>query len=229
MSNTKTKAVAYVRVSTDKQADEGVSLEAQQEKVRAYAALYDLELVEVIVDAGESAKSLDRPGLQRALQMIKRRQVSALVVVKLDRLTRSVSDLGTLVNGYFKKASLLSVSEQIDTRTVNGRLMLNLLTMIAEWERETIGERTSTAMRHKVKHGQYTGGQAPYGFTLAVDGKTLERNEPEQQVLAAARELRVLGLSLRKVASELSRRGFVARNGKTFAAETVANMTKAAA
>jgi len=91
-----TKAVGYIRVSTDKQAEQGVSLEAQHAKLTAYAQLYDLELVEVIVDAGVSAKTLEREGLQRALSMLRKGQVNALLVAKLDRLTRSVKDLGTL-------------------------------------------------------------------------------------------------------------------------------------
>src|SRR5579872_5990046 len=96
-----TKTIAYLRVSTEKQADRGVSLDAQRVKAAAYAELYDLELVETIVDAGESAKSLDRPGLQRALAMLKGGAADALLVVKLDRLTRSVADIGTLVETYF--------------------------------------------------------------------------------------------------------------------------------
>src|SRR4051794_36808315 len=111
-----TKTIAYLRVSTEKQADRGVSLDAQRAKVLAYAELYDLELLEVIVDAGQSAKSLHRPGLQRALGMLKAGDAEALLVVKLDRLTRSVVDLGTLVERYFApgKVALLSVGEQID-------------------------------------------------------------------------------------------------------------------
>jgi len=119
-----TKTIAYLRVSTEKQADRGVSLDVQRAKLKAYAELYELELVEVIVDAGHSAKSLDRPGLQRALRMLKDGDAEALLVVKLDRLTRSVVDLGTLVERYFApgKAALLSVGEQIDTRSAAGRL-----------------------------------------------------------------------------------------------------------
>ena len=74
-----TRTIAYLRVSTEKQAGPGVSLDAQPAKVKAYAQLYDLELTEVIVDAGESAKSLDRPGLQRALEMLKAGEADALV------------------------------------------------------------------------------------------------------------------------------------------------------
>ena len=86
-------------------------------------------------DAGESAKSLDRPGLQRALGMLKAGEAEALLVVKLDRLTRSVVDLGTLVERYFApgKAALLSVGEQIDTRSAAARLVLNVLASVSQW------------------------------------------------------------------------------------------------
>jgi site-specific DNA recombinase len=219
----KTRAIAYVRVSTDKQADHGVSLEAQESKVRAYAALYDLDLVDVVVDAGASAKTLDRPGLTRVLAMVKRGEVDAVVVMKLDRLTRSVADLGTLVERYFQKAALLSVSEQIDTRTAGGRLVLNVLASVAQWEREAIGERTATAMKHKASKGERVGA-IPYGFALADDGVTLVEVEAEQAVMAEARTLRAAGLSLRTVAAELARRGFVARAGRAFNAEQVRRM-----
>src|SRR5690606_6196856 len=94
----RTRTVAYLRVSTDKQADKGVSLDAQGAKVAAYAELYDLDVVEVIVDAGVSAKTLDRPGLGKALAMLRSGKADALLVCKLDRLTRSVRDLGELVD-----------------------------------------------------------------------------------------------------------------------------------
>lgn len=220
----KTPTVAYLRVSTDKQADAGVSLEAQQEKARAYAALYDLDLVELIVDAGESAKTLDRPGLQKALGMLKTGKAAALLVVKLDRLTRSVVDLGKLIDTYFApgKAALLSVSEQIDTRSAAGRLVLNILASVSQWERETIAERTRDAMRHKQSRGEYIGGAAPYGFVL-VDGELAE--DPfEQEVIRQARELRESGLSLAAVAKELDRRGIQSRNTKPFAAMQVSRM-----
>ena len=219
--------MAYIRVSTDKQADRGVSLEAQRAKVDAYAALYDLDVVEVIVDAGVSAKTLDRPGLARALGMLRSGKADALLVVKLDRLTRSVRDLGELVDRYFApgKAALLSVGEQIDTRSAAGRLVLNVLASVSQWEREAIGERTAVAMAHKAACGEYTGGEAPYGFTVA-DGKLVEL-EAEQAVIREARALRSAGLSLRAVAAELDRLGLRARTGKVFAASQVARMVAA--
>jgi site-specific DNA recombinase len=95
------KAVAYLRCSTEDQATRGVSLEAQRAKVEAYAGLYDLQLVAVVEDAGVSARTLDRPGLQKALAMLARGEAQALIVLKLDRLTRSVRDLGELLEGPF--------------------------------------------------------------------------------------------------------------------------------
>ena len=133
-----TRTVAYLRVSTDHQADRGVSLEAQRAKVEAYASLYDLELVAVEVDAGASAKSLSgRPALSRALSMLEAGEADALLVVKLDRLTRSVRDLGALLDTFQAGGwELMSVSEQVDTRTAAGRLVLNVLASIFQWERE---------------------------------------------------------------------------------------------
>lgn len=219
-----TRAVAYLRVSTEKQADRGVSLEAQRAKVEAYAALYDVELVEVIVDAGVSAKTLDRPGLAKALGMLKSGKADALLVVKLDRLTRSVRDLGELVERHFApgKAALLSVGEQIDTRSAAGRLVLNVLASVSQWEREAIGERTSAAMQHKASQGEFCGGEAPYGF--AVESGRLVALEGEQAVIREAKALRSAGLSLRAVAAELDRRGLRARTGRAFAAVQVSRM-----
>src|SRR6266852_3203590 len=218
-----TKTVAYLRVSTDKQADKGVSLEAQRAKVQSYAQLYDVEMV---VDAGASAKTLDRPELQRALKMLKAGQSEALLVVKLDRLTRSVVHLGELVERYFAagKWALLSVGEQIDTRSAAGRLVLNVLASVSQWEREAVGERTSAAMQYKASVGEYTGGRIPFGYRLADDGEHLEPDPIEQSVASTAKQLRAAGLSLQAVSRQLSAQGFKSRMGKPFAAIQIARM-----
>lgn len=222
-ASTRTRAIAYVRVSTDKQAERGCSLEAQRAKVEAYAALYDLELVAVEVDAGVSAKTLDRPALQGALAALRAGEADALLVVKLDRLTRSVRDLGALVEKYFAAGrwSLMSVSEQIDTRTAAGRLVLNVLGSVSQWEREATGERTSAAMQHKAARGEYTGGEPPYGWRVAADGTTLESVECEQQVKAEVAQLVAVGMSLRAIARELERRGHRPRRGRRWHATQI--------
>ena len=87
------RAIGYIRVSTEKQADFGVSLEAQEAKIRAMAVVQSAELADVIIDAGESAKSLNRPGMERLLSLVDSGAVDTVIIAKLDRLTRSVKDL----------------------------------------------------------------------------------------------------------------------------------------
>lgn len=220
-----TRAVAYLRVSTEKQADHGVSLAAQRSKVEAYASLYDLELVAVVEDAGASAKTLERDGLRTVLGMLDRGEADAVLVVKLDRLTRSVRDLDALISTWFAggRFALLSVSENIDTRSAAGRLVLNVLASVSQWEREATGERTAAAMAHKRANGERVGA-VPFGSRLAADGIHLEPVPEEQAAIACAVELRAAGLSLRAIARELAARGFRARSDKPFAPMQVARM-----
>jgi site-specific DNA recombinase len=223
------RTVAYVRVSTDKQVEHGLSLDAQQAKLTAYATLYELDLVAIEVDAGVSAKTLQRPALQRALGTLKAGQAEALLVVKLDRLTRSVRDLGVLVETYFLagKWSLMSVSEQIDTRTAAGRMVLNILAAVSQWERETIGERTAEAMAYKRRQREYTGGAPPYGWSLAADGVHLDPHEDEQAIIRDALALKAAGLSLRKIGVGLAARGLLPRQGRSWNPKTVRDLLQA--
>lgn len=222
-----TRAVAYIRVSTAGQADEGVSLAAQREKLRAYASLYDLEIVDFIEDAGVSAKTLDRPGLQSALGMLDAGEADALLCVSLSRLTRSVRDLDTLLSRYFAEGrfELVVVQEQADTRTPAGRLILNILTSVAQWEREETSTRTRAALAHKKAQGQRVGG-IPFGFRVAADGAALEECPEEQEALALIRALRADGLSIRAIANELAHRGVPAR-GQRWSKSSVGRICKA--
>ncbi len=228
--STAPRTVAYLRVSTDKQAEHGVSLDAQRAKVIAYAALYDLDLIAIIEDAGQSAKSLKRPGLDEALDMLRTGQADALLVVKLDRLTRSVTDLGHLLETLFHDGrwALMSVSENIDTRSAAGRLVLNVLASVSQWEREIIGERTRAALAHKRSLREYTGGRVPYGWRLDSDGKTLDAEPSEQAVIARAITLRAEGLSLREVALTLDKEGHTSRVGTPLSPSVVSRFIREA-
>lgn len=219
------RIIGYVRVSTDKQADSGLSLEAQVAKLRAYAVAMDLDLVDVVVDAGVSAKNLARPGLGRVIAMLDAGEVDGLLVAKLDRLTRSVRDLGDLVDRYFSDRAhtprtLLSVGDSIDTRSAAGRLVLNVLASVSQWEREAIGERTRDAMQAKRSRGETTG-EAPYGYSVGADGRTLVADPAEQAVLRIVREARARGLSYRTIVAELAAAGVVSRSGRAFAVASV--------
>lgn len=209
------RAVGYVRVSTDEQASDGVSLDAQRAKIIAYAGLYDLELIAVEVDAGVSAKTLDRPALRSALGRLDRGEAEGIVIAKLDRLSRSVGDWDALIGGYFGDRAgkqLWSVSDSIDTRTAAGRLVLNVLMSVAQWEREVIAERTRDALRHKMDRGQRCG-SIRFGFDLADDGVTLVPSPREQEAIATMHRLRAGGLSLRAIADRLTRLGFRTKGG----------------
>ncbi len=208
------KVVGYVRVSTEEQATSGVSLAAQVEKVRAYAALYELELVDVIQDAGQSAKTLDRPGIQRALELLRTGGAQGLLVAKLDRLTRNVGDMAALIGDYFgdrarHAATLLSVADQVDTRTAAGRLVLNILASVSQWEREAIGERTRTALAFKRSQGVRLG--APRTAHLT----------DEPACVARIRQLRAVDTPLREIAAVLTEEGYRTKKGGRWAAETV--------
>src|SRR5579872_6327967 len=138
------KTVAYARVSTEDQLRHGVSIEAQESRLRAFALGTDRKLSEVIIDEGQSAKTLARPGLRRILEGVRRREIGAVLVLKLDRLTRSVRDLGELLALFSRTdTALVSVSESLDTASAAGRLMVNVLGSVAQWEREAIAERTA--------------------------------------------------------------------------------------
>src|SRR5229473_2860839 len=109
-------AIGYARVSTDRQADQGVSLDAQTMRIRAMATVQSAELVDVIVDGGESAKSMNRPGVRRVLAMVEAGKIDTVIVAKLDRLTRSVKDLCELLEHFERKGvALVSVAESLDT------------------------------------------------------------------------------------------------------------------
>jgi DNA invertase Pin-like site-specific DNA recombinase len=116
------RAIGYVRVSTDKQADRGVSLEAQTAKIQAMAVVQGAELVDTIVDAGETAKSLRRPGMVRLLALVDAGAIDTVIIAKLDRLTRSVADLAVLLKRLERRAvSLVSVADALVTRSAAGR------------------------------------------------------------------------------------------------------------
>ncbi len=197
------KVIGYIRVSSTIQAEEGVSLGAQRTRLEAYAVAMNLDLVGIEMDAGLSAKSLARPGLQAALSALNSGRAAGLLVVKLDRLTRSVRDLGALLEDYFaSRFSLFSLGDSIDTTTASGRMMLNILTSVTQWEREAGSERTKAALAH-----------------IKASGRKLGRpfmSETIGESVKLVKELHTTGeYSLRALADELNRRNIpTAAGGK---------------
>jgi len=208
------KIIGYIRVSTEEQGASGLGLEAQEAKIRAYCDLYGHELVEIMRDHA-SGKNLRREGLQAALSALKSSAVDGLIVAKLDRLTRSVKDIGELLESYFNgNASLVVVAEQVDTSTAAGRMVLNILMSVAQWEREAIGERTKDALKAKRSRGEKTGGGVPFGYDL--EGGKLVENRAEQRVLRLMESLRVKGYGYHRIADQLNADGLLTKTGRAW-------------
>lgn len=223
------KAIGYVRVSTEDQAREGVSLDAQEAKVKAWADLNEYELTGLYTDAGISGKRADnRPGLQEALQSVSKGD--ALVIYSLSRLARSTRDTLDIADLLAKKgADLVSISEKIDTTTAAGKMVFRMLAVLNEFERDQISERTRTALQYKKAKGEKTGGDVPYGFDLGTDGH-LVKNKMEQRAIDLIGELKAKGYSLRAIARELKAKGYRTKRGKaTWNPKTISVILKRAA
>ena len=221
------KAIGYVRVSTPGQSENGVSLEAQRERIEAWAKANGADLLSVHVDAGLSGKSAhNRPALQTALTQACREK-AALVVYSLSRLSRSIKDTCTIGERLAKAgATLVSLTEQIDGTTASGRLMLHLMTVLSQFERELIGERTRTAMAHLRGQNRRISGRVPYGYALDSDGETLVHLPAEQKTIRLMQTLRHKGASLRGIAAHLEKRGIQPKNGRTWTPATISGILR---
>jgi len=221
-------AIGYIRVSTSEQAIEGISLDNQKTKIRSYCSLNDLKLVEIIEDAGKSGKNLNREGIQELLTRIRDKSINAVIVYKLDRLSRKVIDTLTLIET-IEKASITfhSLNEKIDTGTAVGRFFLNITASLAQMERDLVSERTKDALQMKISNGQRAG-QIPYGWRLSDDGNTLIKHEKEQEAISLIKRLHKKGYSYRAICVELEKAGHKPI-GKTWHPKTIGSVLKRAA
>jgi len=180
-------AACYIRVSTDDQAD---SVQLQRAKTRAYCDLHGLRVAAVFTDVGKTGASLKRAGAYQLRELVLKRRIDCVVVYKLDRLTRSVQDLGKLLEEFeAAEVSLHAVAESLDTSSAAGRLVVNVMASVAQWEREVISERTKQALAYKKALGVKLG-SPPRVFDAAV--------------VARVHELRDAGHSLEHIAGVLT-------------------------
>jgi site-specific DNA recombinase len=211
------RVIGYTRVSTEEQASGGFSLDAQANKIRAYCDLYELDLMRIETDPGWSGKSLERPGVAVVLAELRKRKDGAegLVVAKLDRLTRSLRDWQHLIEEHFEEKRgkrLFSVEESIDTRRASGRLVLNVIMTVAQWEREVIGERTKDALQAKIARGERCD-KVRFGHDLDADGRTLVENAREQEAIRLMREWRAQGKTYRQLCDLVEEMGIETKEG----------------
>lgn len=227
--------IGYIRVSTDEQSSSGLGLASQEEKVRAMAVVKDASAgFDVISDEGYSAKSLDRPGIKRIMQMVERREVAGIIIAKLDRLTRSVKDLGALVEMLDKRgAALVSAAESCDTATAGGRMIFNLIGAIAQWEREVIGERTRDGLAQLKKRGEHAGmvryGYRSSGLKKHEGSGKLVQDEAEQRVIKLIQDARSANFTLAEIADRLNADGYTTRRGTPWRLQYVDSVLRQAA
>lgn len=216
------KAVGYVRVSSEDQAKEGVSLSNQKAKIQTYCDLKDLELVTILEDAGLSAKNLKRPGVQTVLEMVKKKSVEAVVVYKLDRMFRSTVDALETTERFDKQGiAFHSIEETIDTKSAMGRFFFTLTAALAEMERGIIGERTKAVLQHKKENGEVWG-PVPYGFKRVR--RKIVSEESEQHTIKKVLHLRENGLNYSQISRELNNLGLKTKKGNSWFPQTVKNI-----
>ena len=209
--------IGYIRVSTGKQVN-GESMDAQKARLEAYCQAHGHQLATLYSDAGHSAKSMDRPGLNDALDGLRGGEGAGLLVTKMDRLTRRVRDLDILLTTYFTDGAkfprhLVVLDQNVDTSTAGGRLMLNVLCSVTQWEREATAERTKEVLGYMRTQGRRIGA-VPYGWALGSDkGASMVPCQKEQKAIAMARSLYRGNSSLRTIAGILEGHGYLPRSG----------------
>jgi len=203
-------AVGYVRVSTEGQAVEGVSIAAQRAKIDAWAIANDHALAAVYSDMGLSGGRADnRPALQAALDQARTLRCP-LVVYSLSRLARSVKDTIEISERLDKAgADLVSLTEKIDTTSAAGKMIFRILAVLAEFERDLTSERTVAALAHKRSNGERVSGKAPYGYRF--EGGAVVKDNLETATVAIIKDFRDEGLSAAKIALKLTEMRLPAR------------------
>lgn len=217
------KTGIYLRVSTEEQAKEGFSINAQKEKLTSYAKVNDWEIVDYYIDDGISAKNLkDRPNINRLIDDVKSGKVNNVLVYKLDRLTRSVKDLINLIELFEEyNCSFNSLTEKLDTTNAVGRMFIKIIGIFAEFERENLAERVSFGYEQKTREGNYTNTQGVNGYDYIVGKGNLVVNNQEKEIVNRIYEMYLSGTSMLKIAKTFNRENVPSKRGGYWSQSTI--------
>lgn len=220
------KITGYVRVSTSEQVTEGMSLEAQESKIRAWADANDATVVEIVREEGVSGSKLlaDRPEGKRIAKLLEARRpgTDAVVVVRMDRLGRDAAEQIALLKRFRTgKVGVVAIAQKIDLATPHGRAMAQIGAIFSELERALIAERTQETLADMKAKGRVYN-HAPFGWD--ADGDFLVPNPTEQTSLARLVDLRGQGLGYHKVAAVLNEEGHQTKRGAPWQAMSVRNI-----
>ncbi len=228
-NNAIVKAGGYLRVSTDEQAENGYSLQMQRERIQAQIIAKGWECFKMYEDGGQSGGKLERPALQEMLEDIQAGELQAVVIYKLDRLSRKQKDTMYLIEDVFliNGVELVSISESLDTSSPTGRAMIGMLSVFAQLERDTITERLSSGRKQKAKTGGYSGGNAPLGYTTERNSKVLTLDEREAETVKRVFALHDEGgHNLQAIANILNQEGHTTKQGAQFKPTSVMRIIK---
>lgn len=207
------RVACYVRVSSDKQAEEGYSIDEQIDRLTAYCKAMDWRIVKIYTDAGYSGGNMNRPALADLVGASQSRLIDAVVVYKLDRLSRSQRDTLTIIEGFLDNGvDFVSMTENFDTSTPFGKATIGILSVFAQLEREQIKERCSLGRAGRAKEGKYRGGgYVPIGYDYS--NGSLVVNETEAAQIRELHRLYQQGESFRSIARIFSERGYTHKYG----------------
>lgn len=196
------RVAAYLRVSTDEQAESGLGLGAQEQKIRAMCIIKDWPVPTFYIDAGVTGTVdlPDRPEGARLLEDIDAGKVDAVIVSSLDRLGRKAVYILNFVDRIDEAVLLISCKETIDTTTATGKFVLRMFAALAELERDTISERTVAALEQRGREVGIKAGLPPYGYRY--EAKEVFIVPVEAEVVRQVFDLRSQGLTLRAIAAQ---------------------------
>ena len=222
--------VIYTRVSTAQQSEQGISLEMQLARCLEYCETAGLDVLDTILDAGVSAKTIaGRQGFTKIMDLIRKRKVRHLVTYKLDRAFRNTVEGLQVIELMNKKDCALHIVDKhsaVKTESADDEFMVALEMSLAQRERKLVSERTKAALRRKREKGEFCGGEAPYGYRN--DNGSIAPDLEEQRVIAKVRKLRKSGHSIRSIVRCLAEDGVLSRSGKPLAKTQVERILKAA-
>lgn len=207
------RAALYVRVSTDEQAEEGYSLDAQLDVLRTYCEVQDLQIAGEFVDDGYSGRNENRPAYRRLFSPEVRPTWDVLVVMKMDRIHRNSRNFMNMMDDLERHhQQFVSTYDRIDTSTAVGRFLMNMIQSLAQLESEQTGERTYMGMHQKAEEGDgILGFNAPYGYMFSDDG--LVPQEDEAPVISEIFAMYLSGMPMDDIAYRLNSSGTLTRRG----------------
>lgn len=214
----------YIRVSTDAQAEEGFSLDAQRQRLEAMCVANGWPLCEehVYIDAGESGKSTARPAFQKMHGAIDAGLINRVVVTKLDRLSRNTRDfLEFLDYCTARDCAIVSIAESFDTGTATGRAVVTVLMAFAELERTQITDRVMSGKRQKAQTGGYNGSRAPYGYIYDRNEQRFQIDDAQAAIVRRIFTEFLTGDGMKAIADRLNNQAIPTKMGGTWDASTI--------